>query len=239
MAGGRWRQSARDGRGDPGQPPRSPQFPAVTSCPGLGTALIPGCDSPPGQRQLPGHRVGFLRRVCHGWEGKRRPLRLLSLLLSAGFVCWASPLSAFIQLSLRSRVSPPAPVRLHLSGGFNPVGNVVDSQSPRLLANQLRWDLTAEQIENMAAELTERTKLVYDRVGSQEQGEVSYENTLKALADVEVEYTGVYASRESRLSENQCAVIKILLVAFLLCAVISFLLPSAPSAAWWFFFFSS
>ncbi|XP_052657593.1 thimet oligopeptidase isoform X2 [Harpia harpyja] len=68
-------------------------------------------------------------------------------------------------------------------------GNVVDSQSPRLLANQLRWDLTAEQIENMAAELTERTKLVYDRVGAQEQGEVSYENTLKALADVEVEYT--------------------------------------------------
>ncbi|NXI53424.1 THOP1 oligopeptidase, partial [Chloroceryle aenea] len=49
--------------------------------------------------------------------------------------------------------------------------------------------LTAEQIENLAAELTERTKLVYDRVGSQEQGEVSYENTLKALADVEVEYT--------------------------------------------------
>ncbi|KFZ51764.1 Thimet oligopeptidase, partial [Podiceps cristatus] len=71
-------------------------------------------------------------------------------------------------------------------------GHVVDRQLPqqRLLANQLRWDLTAEQIENMAAELTERTKLVYDRVGSQEQGEVSYENTLKALADVEVEYTG-------------------------------------------------
>ncbi|NWH78237.1 THOP1 oligopeptidase, partial [Piaya cayana] len=68
-------------------------------------------------------------------------------------------------------------------------GNVVDSQSPRRLANQLRWDLTAEQIEAMATELTERTKLVYDRVGSQEQGEVSYENTLKALADVEVEYT--------------------------------------------------
>uniref|UniRef100_A0A8B9Z6X5 Thimet oligopeptidase n=1 Tax=Buteo japonicus TaxID=224669 RepID=A0A8B9Z6X5_9AVES len=76
-----------------------------------------------------------------------------------------------------------------------PPGNVVDSQSPRLLANQLRWDLTAEQIENMAAELTERTKLVYDRVGAQEQGEVSYENTLKALADVEVEYTGTYTER--------------------------------------------
>lgn len=67
---------------------------------------------------------------------------------------------------------------------------MVDSQAPRLVAEQLRWDLSAEQIERMAAELTERTKLVYDRVGAQERGEVSYENTLKALADVEVEYTG-------------------------------------------------
>ncbi|NXO30355.1 THOP1 oligopeptidase, partial [Cisticola juncidis] len=68
-------------------------------------------------------------------------------------------------------------------------GNVVDSQAPRPVPWQLRWDLTAEQIEAMAAELTESTKLVYDRVGAQERGEVSYENTLKALADVEVEYT--------------------------------------------------
>ncbi|OWK49545.1 Thimet oligopeptidase [Lonchura striata] len=70
-----------------------------------------------------------------------------------------------------------------------PTGNVVDGQAPRPVASQLRWDLTAEQIEAMAAELTESTKLVYDRVGAQERGEVSYENTLKALADVEVEYT--------------------------------------------------
>lgn len=95
----------------------------------------------------------------------------------------------------------------------------MDSQSPRLLANQLRWDLTAEQIENMAAELTERTKLVYDRVGSQEQGEVSYENTLKALADVEVEYTGMYTKREYWLSGKQCVVIKIFLMFF--CSVLS------------------
>ncbi|CAM5126182.1 unnamed protein product [Natator depressus] len=70
-----------------------------------------------------------------------------------------------------------------------PTGNVVDSQSHRPPVNRLRWDLTAEQIENMTVELLERTKQVYDRVGSQEQGEVSYENTLKALADVEAEYT--------------------------------------------------
>lgn len=78
----------------------------------------------------------------------------------------------------------------------------MDSQSPRPPANQLRWDLSAEQIERMAAELTERTKLVYDRVGSQEQGEVSYENTLKALADVEVEYTGTCVKWERSLSGN-------------------------------------
>lgn len=90
----------------------------------------------------------------------------------------------------------------------------MDSQSPRLLANQLRWDLTAEQIENMAAELTERTKLVYDRVGAQEQGEVSYENTLKALADVEVEYTGTYTEREFWLSGDQHVVTKTFLVVF-------------------------
>lgn len=91
-----------------------------------------------------------------------------------------------------------------LTYGFLPVppGNVVDSQSPRPPANQLRWDLSAEQIERMAAELTERTKLVYDRVGSQEQGEVSYENTLKALADVEVEYTGMHVKWERSLSGN-------------------------------------
>ncbi|XP_019393844.1 PREDICTED: thimet oligopeptidase [Crocodylus porosus] len=70
-----------------------------------------------------------------------------------------------------------------------PTGSVVHNQSHCPVANRLRWNLTAEQIENMTMELVERTKQVYDRVGAQEQGEVSYENTLKALADVEVEYT--------------------------------------------------
>lgn len=112
----------------------------------------------------------------------------------------------------------------------------MDSQSPRLLANQLRWDLTAEQIENMAAELTERTKLVYDRVGSQEQGEVSYENTLKALADVEVEYTGTHTEGEYWLSGNQRVVIKTFLVGFF-CSVLSspFLFPWLPQQYGFFF----
>ncbi|XP_074834569.1 thimet oligopeptidase [Carettochelys insculpta] len=70
-----------------------------------------------------------------------------------------------------------------------PTGDFGDGESHRPPVNRLRWDLTAEQIENMTTELLERTKQVYDCVGSQEQGEVSYENTLKVLADVEVEYT--------------------------------------------------
>uniref|UniRef100_A0A674ICN2 Thimet oligopeptidase n=1 Tax=Terrapene triunguis TaxID=2587831 RepID=A0A674ICN2_9SAUR len=78
----------------------------------------------------------------------------------------------------------------HLPPAAPVLCNVVDSQSHRPPVNRLRWDLTAEQIESMTVELLDRTKQVYDRVGSQEQGEVSYENTLKALADVEVEYTG-------------------------------------------------
>lgn len=113
----------------------------------------------------------------------------------------------------------------------------MDSQSPRLLANQLRWDLTAEQIENMAAELTERTKLVYDRVGAQEQGEVSYENTLKALADVEVEYTGTYTERVFWLSGDQHVVTKTFLV-FFFSVLSSFFLPLASSAVCWGFFSS-
>ncbi|XP_064030837.1 thimet oligopeptidase isoform X2 [Pogoniulus pusillus] len=88
---------------------------------------------------------------------------------------------------LVSSLGPPGP--RGTPGMAPPTGSVVGSRSPGLAANRLRWDLTAEQIESMAAELTERTKLVYDRVGAQERGEVSYENTLKALADVEVEYT--------------------------------------------------
>ncbi|XP_015260979.1 PREDICTED: thimet oligopeptidase [Gekko japonicus] len=70
-----------------------------------------------------------------------------------------------------------------------PTGSVMDGQSRLSPVNRLRWDLTAEQIDRATTELIEKTKQVYDVVGALQQAEVSYENTLKALANVEVEYT--------------------------------------------------
>uniref|UniRef100_A0A671QTZ8 Thimet oligopeptidase n=1 Tax=Sinocyclocheilus anshuiensis TaxID=1608454 RepID=A0A671QTZ8_9TELE len=55
--------------------------------------------------------------------------------------------------------------------------------------NRLRWDLTPDRIQQLTEELTAKTKKVYDMVGALDLAGVSYENTLKALADVEVEYT--------------------------------------------------
>lgn len=55
--------------------------------------------------------------------------------------------------------------------------------------NRLRWDLGPEEIRRRAEELMARTKAVYDGVAALPLDQVSPENTLKALADVEVEYT--------------------------------------------------
>lgn len=69
-------------------------------------------------------------------------------------------------------------------------GDALDVAAPCSAVNYLRWDLSAQQIGELTTELIEQTKRVYDRVGTQELQDVSYENTLKALADVEVSYTG-------------------------------------------------
>ncbi|XP_029469040.1 thimet oligopeptidase isoform X2 [Rhinatrema bivittatum] len=64
-----------------------------------------------------------------------------------------------------------------------------DIQSCKAAVNRLRWDLTAEQITAMTTELIQKCKEMYDKVGSQDLSTVSYENTLKVLADMEVDYT--------------------------------------------------
>ncbi|EQB77625.1 thimet oligopeptidase [Camelus ferus] len=76
-----------------------------------------------------------------------------------------------------------------LSTSESRAGDALDVVAPCSAVNYLRWDLSAQQIRELTAELIEQTKRVYDRVGSQELQDVSYENTLKALADVEVSYT--------------------------------------------------
>ncbi|XP_067452132.1 thimet oligopeptidase [Thunnus thynnus] len=73
---------------------------------------------------------------------------------------------------------------------MGPTGEVVfGSQVPVCSVNRLRWDLSPERIQQLTDELVTNTKKVYDRVGSLELDGVTFENTLKALADVEVEYT--------------------------------------------------
>ncbi|XP_047443935.1 thimet oligopeptidase [Mugil cephalus] len=73
---------------------------------------------------------------------------------------------------------------------MGPTGEVVfGSPVPVSSENRLRWDLGPDQILQLSEELISSTKKVYDQVGAVDLDAVSVDNTLKTLADVEVEYT--------------------------------------------------
>ncbi|XP_064295176.1 neurolysin, mitochondrial isoform X2 [Phalacrocorax carbo] len=86
----------------------------------------------------------------------------------------------------RRSVGPQLVLRMTL--GAEITSQLKASSSIASGRNLLRWDLSPEQIRTRTDELIRKTKHVYDSVGTLDFGEVTHENTVQALADIEVEY---------------------------------------------------
>lgn len=54
--------------------------------------------------------------------------------------------------------------------------------------NTLRWDLSPVEIRTMTDTLINRVKKAYDAIGALQMEHISVENTLKALANVKLDY---------------------------------------------------
>ncbi|KAL4617598.1 neurolysin, mitochondrial isoform X1 [Arapaima gigas] len=90
---------------------------------------------------------------------------------------------AFLNRVSRAKSS----LRMILQNG--PLVSVANASLSTLSRNGLRWNLTPDQIKRRADKLIQRTKQIYDSVGLLDLDKVSFENTLKALADAKMEYT--------------------------------------------------
>ena len=55
----------------------------------------------------------------------------------------------------------------------------------------LVWNYTSDEILSKAEKLIENTKTIYDKIGAIPLSEVSFENTIKSIADSDCEFAVV------------------------------------------------